>query len=38
MIEVLEEEGTVCQLLESISHKLVYWLVSPDDCDIRITD
>ena len=38
MIEVLEEEGTVCQLLKSIKLELAYWLRSPDDCDVRITD
>ena len=38
MIEVLEEEGTVCQLLESINHKLAYWLGGSDDCDVRITN
>jgi len=38
MIEVLKEEGTVCQLLESINHKLAYWLGGSDDCDVRITN
>ena len=38
MIEALEVEETVCQLLESINHKLAYWLGGSDDCDVRITD